>query len=152
ELAVRGQQVPASTNEVSQGGKGAAGDDSNLLLRFIVFDPALDHFNVVQAQQPCGLEQESRFLAVAVDQDEVPVGKAQRQWYARQPCPGTDIGHWRSIDMGNQGQAVQDVQVQHLPGIANATEVVGAIPFQQLFQVAQQPLLHPAGQIQTQRL
>jgi hypothetical protein len=89
------------------------------------------------------LLQEGGFFGVGVQKGDVEVGTADGGGNAGLSAAGADIQHGVcALEVGEQGQAVEQVVADHLGFVAQGGEVVGLIPlFEQVGIGEQQGLL-----------
>ena len=86
-------------------------------------------WNVGESEFDDGLLQEGGFFGVGVQEGDVEVGTADGGGDAGLSAAGADIQHGvRTLEVGEQGQAVEQVVADHLRFVAQGGEVVGLIP------------------------
>ena len=89
-----------------------------------------------------GLLQKGGFFGVGIEEGDVEVGAADGGGYAGLSAAGADVEHGlRVFDIGQEGQAVEQVVADDLRLVAQGGEVVGFIPFFQHLDIGKQLVL-----------
>ena len=133
------QQVCRPVDEVGEFGESAAGDDVGLEV-LNGFDAAVDDVDVGESEFDDGLLQEGGFFGVGVQEGDVEVGTADGGGNAGLSAAGADIQHGvRTLEVGEQGQAVEQVVADHLRFVAQGGEVVGLVPLFEQVGIGEQP-------------
>lgn len=125
------EEVLGPVDEVGEFGKGAAGDDVGAAVGG-GFYAAADDADVFKAEFDDGLLQKGGFFGVGIEEGDVEVGAADGGGDAGLSAAGADVEHGLGVfDIGQEGQAVEQVMADGLGGIAQGGQVVGFVPLLQ---------------------
>jgi hypothetical protein len=94
--------------------------------------------HVGESQRMRRMGNEADFLGGGVDEGELPRGVAQRQRQARKPRSGTHVCNARALQVGMNGEAVEQVMREHRGGGGDRRQVVSAVPARELIEQRQQ--------------
>ena len=121
-----GKRTEGSGNNTIKAGFGLEG-----------FDPALKNFQVGQTQFQFDLGQKARFLAIAVEQQELRLGPHDGQNDARHATAATDVEPTLALDERQDAEAVEQMPADHLIRVTYRGQIVGLVPLLQQGQVVE---------------
>lgn len=93
--------------------------------------------DVLQAEHADRVRDEADLLAVGVEQREMPLRGGDGERQSGKSRTGADIGDPRALQRVVHAEAVEQVMRQHLPTVADRSEVVRHVPAFEFVQQAQ---------------